>query len=198
MPLLTEDIVRAAARETRDRTSKSYRKILEEAAKTPEDRFDIFLSHSIKDAEIVRGTHVILERLGYSVYVDWIVDPELDRAAVSRSTALHLKERMRQCKALLYLSTQNSVESKWMPWELGFFDGFSGGKVAILPVSKINRDDYRGQEYLSVYPYADVATIKGTRKDALWINRSAAYYGKFDNWQRCGPRAMSRHTSLAD
>ena len=121
MALLTEDNVRAAARQTHDRMYKSYSKVLEEAAETTEDDFDIFLSRSIKDAEIVRGAHVILKRLGYSVYVDWIVDPELDRAEVSRSTAVHLKKRMRQCKALLYLSTQNSVGSKWMPWELGFF-----------------------------------------------------------------------------
>ncbi len=163
------------------------------AARTTEDQFDIFLSHSIKDAEIVRGSHVILKRLGYSVYVDWIVDPELDRAEVSRATALHLKKRMRQCNALLYLSTQNSVGSKWMPWELGFFDGFSRGRVAILPVANRERDDYVGQEYLSIYPYADVAPIEGTRKHTLWINRSETYYGQFDQWRLIGQKAMSKH-----
>jgi hypothetical protein len=193
MALLTEDNVRAAARQTHDRMYKSYNKVLEEVAETAEDNFDIFLSHSIKDAEIVRGTHVLLKRLGYSVYVDWIIDPELDRAEVSRATALHLKKRMSQCKALLYLSTQNSVGSKWMPWELGFFDGFSKGKVAILPVAKRARDDYVGQEYLSVYPYADVAAIEGTRKQTLWVNRSETYYGQFDVWRLIGQRAMSKH-----
>jgi hypothetical protein len=44
----------------------SARTVLAEAAKTPQDSFDIFLSHSIKDAEIVLGTLEILEQFDFS------------------------------------------------------------------------------------------------------------------------------------
>ena len=90
MAILTEAEVRSAARQTRDSLYESYDEVLAKAARTTEDHFDIFLSHSIKDAEIVRGAHVMLKRLGYSVYVDWIVDRDLDREEVSRDTAIQL------------------------------------------------------------------------------------------------------------
>jgi hypothetical protein len=193
MPLLTEDQVRAAAQQTHDRLYKSYSQVLEEAAGTADDHFDIFLSHSIQDAEIVRGTHVLLKRLGYSVYVDWIVDQQMDREAVSPATAAQLKQRMRQCKALFYLASRNSAASKWMPWELGFFDGYSKGRVAILPITRELHSGFVGREYLGVYPYADIAPIEGTGKQTLWVNRSQNFYAQFDLWRLLGYRAFTKH-----
>ena len=37
--------------------------------------YDIFLSHSSSDAEIVAGLKLEIEDLGFSVYVDWIEGP---------------------------------------------------------------------------------------------------------------------------
>src|SRR5436309_177904 len=128
MTLLTEGRVRAAAGGMRNRVQKSARTILSEVASTDQDSFDIFLSHSIADAEIVLGARTILERFGYSVYVDWLVDSELNRSSVTPQTAAYLKWRMHQCDTLLYLSTENAPASKWMPWELGYFDGHSDGR----------------------------------------------------------------------
>ena len=38
-----------------------------------------------------------------------------------------------------------------MPWELGYFDGLKGSRIAIMPI-----DDggvgMKGQEYLELYP----------------------------------------------
>ncbi|HXF10644.1 MAG TPA: hypothetical protein VN625_07670, partial [Desulfuromonadaceae bacterium] len=39
--------------------------------------YDIFLSHALEDAILIRGLHDELIAVGYSVYVDWIEDPEL-------------------------------------------------------------------------------------------------------------------------
>jgi hypothetical protein len=142
MALLTESVIRATAQSTAARLQKSHRTVLSEAAETEADSFDIFLSHSIKDAEIVSGARSVLIGLGYSVYVDWIVDSEMDRGYVSSDTAAILKWRMRQCSTLLYLATENSGGSKWMPWELGFFDGYSTGRVAIFPVTKDQRPHF--------------------------------------------------------
>lgn len=30
---------------------------------------------------------------------------------------------MRQCKSLFFVTTTNATNSKWMPWECGYFDG---------------------------------------------------------------------------
>jgi hypothetical protein len=94
------------------------RSVIEEArvATSKPHVFDIFLSHSIQDKEIVIGAQRVLERGGRSGYVDWLVDPKLDRSKVSGATAEKLRTRMRQCKSLMYLYSKNSQSSRWMPW----------------------------------------------------------------------------------
>ena len=75
-----------------------------------------------------------------------------------------------------------------MPWELGFFDGFKQN-VAILPVLTDDEKEFKGQEYLSLYPYVDIETIDGKEgRKAVWVNRSANQYLKFNSWKQ-GKRA---------
>lgn len=59
---------------------------------------------------------------------------------------------MRQSKSLIFYTSENSPDSKWMPWELGFFDGNKPGHVAILPLVKTQGASFSGQEYLGLYP----------------------------------------------
>ena len=39
-----------------------------------------------------------------------------------------------------------------MPWELGYFDGFSPRKVWILPLVDSSDSEFVSQEYLGLYP----------------------------------------------
>lgn len=116
------------------------------------ERFDIFLSHAMVDAELVLGIKILLEEEGKKVYVDWIDDQALDRNRVTADTAEVLRHRMRQCESLLYLATENAPKSKWMPWELGYFDGYKNGSVSVLPVIDESDSPFEGQEYLGLYP----------------------------------------------
>ncbi len=114
--------------------------------------YDIFLSHSFSDAELILGVKRILEKEGFTVYVDWLEDPHLDRNNVTKETAEYIRARMKACGSLVYATSENARASKWMPWELGFFDGYKPGKVAILPLMNSENDSFKGQEYLSLYP----------------------------------------------
>ncbi len=150
------------------------------SAKGLNEVFDIFLSHSTKDAELVAGLKLLLEDLGFKVYVDWIEDPQLNRTHVTKHTAKALQARMRQCKSLIYAFSENSSESRWMPWELGYFDGIKN-KVAVLPISKENRsDDFKGTEYLGLYYYITIANMQNS--SSIWIHESAKTYVSFDSW----------------
>lgn len=143
--------------------------------------FDIFLSHSKSDAQIILGVKGILEDYGKTVYVDWLDDPQLDRSHVTAKTAEMIRLRMRQCQSLVYVHSPNSASSKWMPWELGYFDAFCGA-VAILPVTKSESESFHGQEYIGIYPYIDEAPIKGSSNNKLWINRSSTDSKQWDKW----------------
>lgn len=112
-------------------------------------RFDVFLSHSFIDAPYVLLLRDYLESLGYSIFVDWIERPELDREKVTKRTASYLRQVMDKCDSLLFAVSENSTASTWMPWELGYFDG-KGGRIAMAPITdrKTTSETYRGQEYL--------------------------------------------------
>ncbi|HKU25786.1 MAG TPA: hypothetical protein VJQ54_09965 [Candidatus Sulfotelmatobacter sp.] len=124
-------------------------------AATNSDRFDIFLSHASKDAELILGVKGLLQNQGFSVYVDWVDDSQLDRTKVSHKTAELLRRRMRQSLSLLWVATEAASDSKWMPWELGYFDGFRPQMVAVLPLVDNPQQTFKGQEYLALYPVVD-------------------------------------------
>ncbi len=141
--------------------------------------FDIFLSHSYSDKEIIPALKYKLEEMGYSVYVDWITDRMLSRDEVNKRTAEVLQKRMQQSKCLIYATSENSQKSRWMPWELGYFDGIKEKMVAILPIKKDNNNfenDFKGEEYLGLYYYVDKTS------SSLWILENASKYVSFNNW----------------
>lgn len=138
--------------------------------------FDVFLSHSFRDAVLILGLKRLLEADGLSVYVDWIADPELDRTKVNPSTAARLRERMKRCRSLVYATSQNASSSRWMPWELGFFDGVHGpDRVAICPIAR-GAGSYTGEEYLGLYKTLEKVRDAGlSRPFVRHIGRPSAW-----------------------
>lgn len=115
------------------------------------ETYDLFISHSFKDKDLVIGLVQVFKIAGYKVYVDWIEDRELDRENVNEKTAKLIRERIKRSRGLAYISTSNIASSRWCPWELGVSDGMHG-KACILPVMM---SEFKGQEYLGLYPYLE-------------------------------------------
>ncbi len=151
--------------------------------KVEKAEFDIFLSHSYLDKKTIFGIYKDFEKMGYSTYVDWIIDPTLDRENITKRTALVLKKRMEQSKCLLYATSDSITDSIWMPWELGYMDGKKEGKVAIFPLSAEDEDDdIELPEYLELYYTCTKEPTVKTKKEVLWINESKKVYVKFKDW----------------
>ena len=181
MSLFLESEARARAQKTFD-LYKSAAAILNEHMQKQAAvvEHDIFLSHAYDDRELVLGVALMIEDLGYSVFIDWRDDPSLDRKRVTPQTAEKLRARMKTSRCLFYSTTENASESKWIPWELGFKDGHNT-RAAILPVSRQSTQTYNGQEYLGIYPY--VSRDRDTaQKERLWINRTPTCYVVFESW----------------
>lgn len=175
-------IARADSELLKSFSSKSASTILESAALQFDRYYDIFLSHSFSDAKVIFGLKKEIEDMGFSVYVDWIEDKQLNRSNVSKKTAEILRNRMVNCKSLFFATSDNSSDSIWMPWELGYFDGIKG-KVAILPITDQvnNRNSYSGQEYLGLYSYVTKDYTKGGKLQ-LWIQDSHEVYISLPSW----------------
>jgi hypothetical protein len=179
--LVTENLLRAQAAVLQKSVQKSASRILNEQASANRMDFDIFLSHSKADEEVILGAKSMFEDKGFSVYVDWIDDPHLDRSQVTAKTAGELRERMSQCKMLVYAHSLNSAASTWMPWELGYFDGKTG-KIGILPIATGSTLEFEGNEYLGLYPYIDFVAPEGEPEREFWINRSFHVYAPLRGW----------------
>lgn len=87
---------------------------------------------------------------------------------------------MKNCKCLLYATSENSSLSKWMPWETGLMDGMKG-RVAICPLMEDSNNNFNGQEYLSLYPFLSYDKAIPSGKDTLWINKGSEYVN-FTSW----------------
>lgn len=171
--LLNENFLREEARKMNSQFAHSdiirENTYLSEHYDSAEEKsYDIFLSHSSLDHDLVLTLVHLFNQAGYSVYVDWIEDQQLERNNVTKSTAAVLKKRMKQSRCLAYVSTRNITTSKWCPWELGYFDGKSDEQCCILPIMMGNRFD--GQEYLGLYPYLKYAINKRTNKYDFWVH----------------------------
>ncbi len=124
--------------------------------------FDVFLSYNINDKDVVKGIYYVLKKMRFNVYVDFMVDPQLDRRSVTKETAECIQSRLKHCKSLIYAQSSNAAMSKWMPWELGVVDG-NTSKCFIMPVQKgYETINYR-QEYLLLYPVIGINTFSELR-----------------------------------
>ncbi len=124
--------------------------------------FDVFLSYNINDKDVVKGIYYVLKKMGFKVYVDFMVDPQLDRRSVTKETAKCIQSRLKHSKSLIYAQSSNAAMSKWMPWELGVVDG-NTSKCFIMPVQKGYEIINSRQEYLLLYPVIGINTSSELR-----------------------------------
>lgn len=135
----------------RENLNESQRAFILKAKRDLSTVFDIFISYNIYDKAIIRGVYNELTELGFKVYVDFIVDSNLDRNNVTLETAQTIRRRLENSKSLIYAQSPAATMSRWMPWELGVVDGHTK-RCAVMPILQKSTDIYSRQEYLRLYP----------------------------------------------
>lgn len=114
-----------------------------------------FLCHSHKDKGLVEGIVNLLNENDWKVYVDW-TDSSMPETP-DRQTALNIQSKIRELKYFLFLATENSMSSRWCPWEIGYANGVKEiEKILIIP-TKDRSGIARGNEYLQLYRRIDIA-----------------------------------------
>lgn len=84
--------------------------------------FDFFISHSSKDSSDVQELIYYENRNGKNIFCDWISDSDyLKRNLLCYATLKVIEWRLQQSDAVLFVRTQNSLESKWCSYELNYF-----------------------------------------------------------------------------
>jgi hypothetical protein len=113
----------------------------------------VFLSHRHDDKDAVKKVVGFLAQFGQKTYIDWL-DNDMPRHT-SAETASKLKGKINQSYKFILLATPSSIESIWIPWELGLADGIKGiTKIAILPL--LYKDtSWDEREYYGIYSYIE-------------------------------------------
>ena len=105
--------------------------------------YDLFLSHSYKDKDKLIELKDSLNAMGLNVYMDWVNDKdELLRDLTCAETAKVITERIKASKAILYVHTNASLDSKWTPWELGFASALNKPILVYRPEPTENEPEY--------------------------------------------------------
>lgn len=141
---------------------------MESLAKSINPDGSTFLSHSSKDGELLGGAILLLKTHGATVYVDK-KDPELP-PYTNKETAAGLKSRIHQSKKFVLLASENSKDSRWVPWELGIADGYKGlSRVAVLPaVESQHKAAWADWEYLGLYDRIVWGNLQG-ESEKVWM-----------------------------
>jgi len=112
-----------------------------------------------------------LEKVDFRVYVDWLDGGMPD--SVSVATATRIREKIVENSLFLLLSTNNALQSRWVPWELGFADGKkSSAKIGVFEVER-EGEWYNGSEYVELYQKVTLPT-SATRWQATYSSKQGA------------------------
>ena len=121
---------------------------------------------------IIKQAITLLNKLGVSVYVDWL-DSGMPKYT-DGSTAKRIKDKIRQNDKFILLATESAINSKWCNWELGLGDAAKYiNNIALFPINKSSQSFY-GSEYLRIYPRIEYQD--GTTKYTSGFYIPSGYY----------------------
>ena len=119
--------------------------------------FDVFISHSSRNKEIIHSIVKTLNNEGLVCYVDWIADrQQLQRQLTSKETAEVIVHRIKQSKFFLYIQSKECIASKWSPWELGYAYAINK-PICVYPIEQVEDKPQ----------YLDLHTICKEMKDVV-------------------------------
>ena len=148
MAINQSDILRYEAQASTKRSEE----LIEEAKAARKQT--AFLSHSHKDLRLAKSLQAFLQDEGWAIYIDWEDTSMSDFP--TRETAEKIRAKVRDLDWFLFLGTQNSMRSRWCPWEVGYADGVKPIDNILIIATTDSTGTY-GSEYLQLYRHIDPA-----------------------------------------
>lgn len=162
------------AKDLRSASSRSGRVVVAKSLNEARSKKQItgFLCHSHKDQDLAKGLQVMLKENGWDIYIDW-EDHEMP-STPNIETATRIKSKINDTDWFLFLATNNSTQSRWCPWEIGYADSTKGYKKILIVSIEDDSGNWYGNEYLQLYKYIDKANNKQTGKSGYAVFEAAS------------------------
>lgn len=85
-------------------------------------KYDYFISHSSSDSYYVQKLIKAENQKGNNIFCDWINDVDyLKRHLLCEATLKVIEKRMEQSNAMIFVISENSLNSVWCKYELNYF-----------------------------------------------------------------------------
>lgn len=105
--------------------------------------YDYFISHSSIDSYCVQKLIEAENQRGNNVFCDWINDVDyLKRHLICEATLKVIEKRMEQSNAMIFVVSNNSINSIWCRYELNYFTEL------VKPIYYIAKESIDKQEFL--------------------------------------------------
>ena len=122
----------------------------------------VFISHQKKDKDVAKKIADYISNAGIDIYFDEY-DGSINRDDPN-SVVNAIKSGIKRSTHLLCILSQNALESKWIPWEIGY--GYDRLNVAGLTVKELSKSLL--PEYLQIVP-----VLRGTKSLNSYISDAA-------------------------
>ncbi len=124
----------------------------------------VFLSHRHDDLVQLKQVANLLEQIDSIIYVDWL-DPSMPTYTCGK-TADNIKMKIKQYDKFILVATDGAIASKWCNWEVGYGDAqkFDAEKIALFPLKQDVNTNWKGNEYLELYPVIEYINGYCTRE----------------------------------
>ncbi|MBQ4822902.1 hypothetical protein [Aquimarina sp. MMG016] len=116
---------------------------------TKEHKTTLLIIHEHGQLEELDSVINFLKSFGVLIYADWI-DEDIARDK-SDTTIQYLKNKVSSNEKIIFLATEEAIQSKWCNWVLRFI-ATQNRDVVILPIRE-DFSDYGGIDLLNKYPY---------------------------------------------
>ena len=130
-------------------------------------KYDYFISHSSIDHDAVQDLITFENKKGKDVFCDWVNDVDyLKRHLVCDATLKVIEKRLEQSKALIFVESENSMNSVWCKYELNYFSELK------RPIYIIKKSDIENKTFMIEFmekhwfkdkDYRRLALIEGSK-----------------------------------
>lgn len=110
-------------------------------------RYDMFVSHSSMDSEIIRKLISYENDQGIFAFCDWMNDSDyLKRTLLCEATLRVLEYRLDKSDTLIFVRTPSSIQSVWCKYEINYFH-MLGKPMYVIDGDAISRGDFDVSEF---------------------------------------------------
>lgn len=94
-----------------------------------------------------------------------------------KNTANNIKSKIVSTKWFLFLATQNSMSSRWCPWEIGYADSTKEHDNIVIVPTEDDSGRFYGNEYLQLYRMLSDASNVSINKSGYAVFNPGATQG---------------------